>query len=72
MADGKAVIRSVMAKKNIKVSQLAEMLGDNRRTLVNTLQYNRMSLNKFAEIAEVLNCDVVLVDKETGEMFKLA
>lgn len=71
MADGKAVIRSVMAKKNVKVGQLAEMLGDNRRTLVNTLQYNKMSLNKFHEIANALDCDVVMVDRQTGETFRL-
>lgn len=71
MVDGKAIIRSVMAKKNIKISTLAEMLGDNRRTLANTLQYNKMSLNKFAEISDVLGCDIVLVDRETGETFRL-
>lgn len=71
MADGKSTIRSVMAKKNIKIGKLAEMLGDNRQTLANTMQYNRMSLNKFAEIADVLGCDVTLIDRETGEMFKL-
>ena len=71
MVDGKAIIRSIMAKKNVKISQLAEMLGDNRQTLANTLQYNKMSLNKFADIADALGCDVVVIDRETGEMFKL-
>lgn len=71
MVDGKAIIRSVMAKKNIKISTLAEMLGDNRRTLANTLQYNKMTLNKFAEIADALGCDIVLTDRETGETFRL-
>lgn len=71
MVDGKAIIRSIMAKKNVKISQLAEMLGDNRQTLANTLQYNKMSLNKFADIADALGCDVVAIDRETGEMFKL-
>lgn len=71
MVDGKAIIRSIMAKKNVKISQLAETLGDNRQTLANTLQYNKMSLNKFADIADALGCDVVAIDRETGEMFKL-
>lgn len=71
MADGKATIRSIMAKKNVKISQLAQMLGDNRQTLANTMQYNKMSLNKFADIANALGCDVVVVDRETGEAFKL-
>ena len=71
MVDGKAIIRSVMAKKNIKISKLAEMLGDNRQTLANTLQYNKMTLNKFAEIADALGCDVLLADRDTGETFKL-
>lgn len=71
MADGKATIRSIMAKKNIKIGQLAEMLGDNRQTLANTIQYNKMSLNKFESIANALSCDIVLVDRDTGENYRL-
>lgn len=71
MVDGKSTIRSIMAKKNIKLGRLAETLGDNRQTLANTLQYNKMTLNKFAEIADALDCDIVLVDRETGETFRL-
>ena len=71
MADGKSTIRSVMAKKNIKLGKLAETLGDNRHTLSNTIQYNKMTLNKFADIANALGCDIILVDRETGETFKL-
>lgn len=71
MADGKSVIRSVMAKKGIKLGQLTQMLDCNRQTLANTLQNNRMTLNKFAEIADALGCDVILVDRETGETFRL-
>lgn len=71
MADGKATIRSIMAKKNIKIGQLAQMLGDNRQTLANTMQYNKMSLNKFASIADALGCDIVLIDRDTGENYRL-
>lgn len=71
MVDGKATIRSIMAKKNVKIGQLAETLGDNRQTLANTIQYNKMTLNKFASIVDALECDIVVVDRTTGETFKL-
>lgn len=71
IVDGRAVIRAVMAKKNVKISQLAEMLGENRQTLANNIQYNKMTLNKFATIADALDCDVILVDRTSGDSFKL-
>lgn len=72
MVDGKAVLRSVMAKKGIKIGQLAEDLGENRQSFANWMQYNKMTLSKFANVADALNCDVVLVDRDTGETFRLS
>lgn len=68
--DGRAILRSIMARKNIKIGSVAEALGYKRQTFANWMQYNKMTLDKFCEAADVLGCDVVLIDRETGEIYR--
>lgn len=69
--DAKALLRSVMARKNIKPGKVSDALGyESRQTFANLMQYNRMTMRKFAEVADVLGCDVVLQDRETGEIYR--
>lgn len=71
MIDGKAMLKSVMARKNIRTGQVADALGyERRQTFANWLQYNSMTLDKFADVADYLGCDVVLLDRESGEIYK--
>lgn len=68
--DGKAILKSVMARKNIKTGSLADALGYKRQTFANWFQYNKMTLEKFSEVADYLGCDVVLIDRDTGEIYR--
>lgn len=68
--DGRALIRSVMARKNIKISTMAADFGIKRQSMANWLQYNKMSLERFAEVADYLGCDVALIDRENGNVYK--
>ena len=74
MIDGKAMLKSVMARKNIKMGDVTNALGydtkQKKQIFANWMQYNRMELRRFAEVANVLGCDVVLLDRETGEIYK--
>lgn len=68
--DGRALIRSVMARKNVKLGEMADDLGYKRQSLANLIQYNKMSLERFSEMADYLGCDVVLIDRDTRDIFR--
>lgn len=70
MIDGRTILRTVMARKGIKTGQLADDLGEDRQTFANWMQYNKMRLDKFSKAADMLGCDVVLLDRETGDIYK--
>ena len=67
--DGKAVVRSVMARKHIKTGEVADHLGIPRQTFANWVQFNKMA-ERLSQVADYLGCDIALVDRETGEVYK--
>ena len=71
MINGKVALKSVMLKKGMKSGQVADALGyKSRQVFFNWLSSNAMSLAKFAIVADALGCDVVLLDRETGEIYR--
>lgn len=62
-------IKQVMIEKNIKVSELAEKIGMKSQPLSNKLFRDTMSFSDVVEIADVLDCDVKLIDRKTGKVF---
>lgn len=69
------ILRSIMTRKNIKVKQLAEELGKTEKTIYNTFYNDERSTGKgmtfenVVEMAEVLGCEIVFRDKETGKEY---
>ena len=69
--DIKTLIKQIMVRKHIKISNLAQICEANPRTLSNLLaSKNSMRLDKLEQIADALDCDIVLQDKNTGEIYK--
>ena len=64
------LLKSVMKRKRITQFVLAEMLGKPYNTVRNTLVADNMKMNSLEEYANALGCDVVLIDRETGEIYR--
>lgn len=62
-------IRQVMIEKNIKIGELAEKIGMKSQALSNKLYRDTMSYSDVEKIASALNCDVKLIDRESGKEF---
>ena len=64
------MLKSVMKRKKITQFALAEMLGKPYNTVRNMLVTDNMTIKSLEEYANVLGCDVVLLDRETGDIIK--
>lgn len=71
MRDIKKRIKLAMLKKDIKVGALAEMTDIEVAQLSVWLSRpDSISLVKLSELADALGCDIALVDRNTGEVYK--
>lgn len=67
----KTIIKQVMAKNNIKTGTLAHKLGiESPQMSVWLAREDNQTFNKLIQIADIMNCDIALVDRTTGEVFK--
>lgn len=63
-------IEHAMIDKGISKKELAELAGMNKQSLYNCFSLGRLSLQTATRLADVLNCDIVLQDRETGKIYK--
>ena len=63
-------IRKVMVDKSMTQVRLAELLGKPYMTVRNTLIKDNMKMETLEEYADALGCDVALIDRETGEVYR--
>lgn len=63
-------LKKVMVDKEITQTRLAEILGKPFNTVRNTLFNDNMRFDTLEEFADALGCDVVLRDRETGEIYR--
>ena len=64
------MLKSVMKRKKITQFALAEMLDKPYNTVRNTLVADNMKMKSLEEYADALGCDVVLLDRGTGEIYR--
>ena len=62
-------IKAAMLNKGIKSGELAEKLGKIPQTFYNMLTRDTMKFADVEQIADILGCDVVLVDRETKKIY---
>ena len=62
-------IKRIMIEKDIKSGALAEMVGKEKRVFYNILSRDTMGFNEAARIADILNCDIIFRDRETGKEY---
>ena len=62
-------IKMAMIDKGIKVSDLAEKLETDSKVLSVKLSRDNLTGKSVEEIAAALNCDVKIVDRQTGKIY---
>lgn len=65
----KALIKTVMVQKDIKSGYIAEQLEMDKQVFYNWLNRDKMTVSNLVRVANVLGCDVVLRDRETGKIY---
>ena len=67
----KKTLKLAMLKKDIKMGALAKLIDEDSLAL--SVWFSRpdgKSLDKLTQIANALGCDIALVDRNTGEVYK--
>lgn len=70
-----ATLKSIMAKKEVSIQELAERTGKSPTTIYATFANDKkskgggMAFENVVKFAEALGCEVVIRDKETGHIF---
>ena len=62
-------IKIALTSKNIKPGTVADALGVDRQVFYTKLYRDTMKYNDVEKIADVLGCDVVLIDRQTKEIY---
>ena len=71
MFNGKRVVKMIMADKGIKSGFIADTLDMDRQVFYNWLNREKgMTVDKLSSVADILGCEVVLRDKETGKIYE--
>lgn len=58
-------IKKIMLDKNISVKELAEKLGIKPQVLSNKLYRDTFTYNDYVKIANILDCDVKTISRNT-------
>ena len=62
-------IKQILLEKNVTVAQLAEKMEITQQALSQKLYRNTFSYNEYEKIANLLDCDVVTVMRDTKKTF---
>ena len=62
-------IKMVMVDKGIKAQQIADGIGAKTQYIYNALHRDNMTYQKVEMIADVLGCEIVFRDKESGKIY---
>lgn len=66
---GAKIIKQIMTEKDLSVKQLAEMLGINAQSMSNKLYRDNFTFEEMDRIADMLNCDIKVIMRDTGKEF---
>lgn len=63
------IIKQLMIERDVSVKALADSLGMQAQSMSNKLYRDNFSFDEVVKIAEILNCDVKLITRDTGKEF---
>jgi DNA-binding Xre family transcriptional regulator len=68
MAGAKA-IKQILIERNMTIKQLADALGLAHQSMRNKLYRDHFSYEEIVKIADLLNCDVKIITRDSGKEF---
>lgn len=63
------VIKQIMIERGKGVKELAESLGIAPQSMSNKLYRDSFSYEEVVKIADILNCDVKIITRDSGKLF---
>lgn len=68
MAGAKA-IKQILIERDMTIKQLAEALEIEHQSMRNKLYRDSFSFEEVVKIADILNCDVKIIARDSGKVF---
>lgn len=69
MSNIKNSIRRARKGKEMTLEELSVLCCENYQVLANKICRDNMTISNVEKIANAMNCDVVFLDRETGEVY---
>jgi len=66
---GAKAIKQILIERDMTIKQLAEALGIGHQSMRNKLYRDSFSYEEVVKIADILNCDVRVITRDSGKMF---
>ena len=63
------IIKQLLIERGMSVKMLAEALGINPQSMSNKLYRDNFSFEEVVKIADILNCEVQVLTRDTGKVF---
>lgn len=67
---GAKIIKQLLLERNMTVKDFAEMYGIAYQSMRNKLFRDAFSFEEMLKIAELLNCDIEVITRDTKKSFK--
>lgn len=64
----KEILKAAMRERGMTQIMLADKMGIRQNSLSGNLSRDRMSLGTFGKVLNILGYDVVILDRESGEI----
>lgn len=66
---GSKIIKQLMIERNISVSDLAQKLNIKPQSMSNKLHRDKFTFEELIHIANLLDCDVKLITRDSNKSF---
>lgn len=63
------IIKQLLLERGVSVKELAEKLEIQTQSMSNKLNRDTFSFNEVVKIADILNCDVAVITRDTEKRF---
>ena len=67
---GAKIIKQLLLERNMTVKDFSEMYGITYQSMRNKLFRDAFSFEEMLKIAELLNCDIEVITRDTKKSFK--
>lgn len=64
------IIKQILTERGMNIKELAEMVGISHQSMRNKLYRDKFSFDEVVKIADLLNCDVEVITRDTKKSFK--